>query len=310
MGTVAAIPMLQAARSHLGELESPPNSDLHPTVTWYRQAVEDIGRAWPYCAAGVSREFAESDPACLPRPRAYVPWMMGDFDRLGALHWGPDGIQAGDVVFFDWSRPSNPQRSVWAGDHVGVAESDYNGSTVTTIEHNTSVPGTGNEGVARKVRDGKYILGYGRPDWSKARPNVGGGSSAPIGKPHPAPASGRLAIDGLWGPGTTRRLQQIAGTTVDGVISGQTAWVLAHNDLDSSVWRIGTGGSDWVRWLQRGLTRADRYTGAVDGIFGPGTRRGLQLHLGLNLPARDQRITRPSETVRRLQAKANTGRIF
>ena len=45
---------------------------------------------------------------------------------------------------------------------------------------------------------------------------LGGGSSP---APTPPPSSGSLAVDGYWGPATTRALQQINKTPIDGVVS-------------------------------------------------------------------------------------------
>lgn len=82
-------------------------------------------------------------------------------------------------------------------------------------------------------------------------------------KPTPTAAAagspGALAVDGALGPKTVAALQQINGTPVDGLITGQagTLW--------TSVFRRGTGGSVLVRKLQRAWgTR-------VDGQWGPAT---------------------------------------
>lgn len=64
--------------------------------------------------------------------------------------------------------------------------------------------------------------------------NTGSGSSTPS-KPS-APASNRLKVDGYWGPKLTRRLQQIFGTQVDGVVSNQFSCYRAQNPgLDAGV---------------------------------------------------------------------------
>lgn len=165
--------MLTKARSFLGEMESPANSNYHPSVSWYRNNVSDIGTHWNYCAAGVTRNFWTAGLKAILKGRAYVPWMMQDFlDGYagGKLIWIDDSlsaVQPGDVIFYDWSKPTDGKHSVWTGNHVGVVESVRDDNTAITIEHNTSVPGTGNEGTTRKVRDVKYIVAVGRPDWNR-----------------------------------------------------------------------------------------------------------------------------------------------
>ncbi|MFR4832123.1 MAG: NlpC/P60 family protein [Bifidobacterium sp.] len=63
----------------------------------------------------------------------------------------------------------------------------------------------------------------------------------------PAANSGAIAVDGNVGPATVRRWQQVMGTAVDGVISGQQVpdgRTYARPAIDSSVVRYGSGGSD------------------------------------------------------------------
>lgn len=150
-----------------------------------------------------------------------------------------------------------------------------------------------------------------------------GGTSAPtptpVKKKVPGTSKYPISADGVWGPATTRLLQDLANTYEDGEISGQPAYVLRDNPgLSSASWKVGTGGSAWIKWMQRGLNRAIaagdikgvRALLRVDGILGPNTRRVLQLHLGLDFPPNDQQLDNPSNTIKALQRKANTGRIF
>lgn len=63
----------------------------------------------------------------------------------------------------------------------------------------------------------------------------------------PAVNSGAIAVDGNVGPATVRRWQQVMGTAVDGIISGQQVpdgRTYARPAIDSSVVRYGAGGSD------------------------------------------------------------------
>lgn len=70
----------------------------------------------------------------------------------------------------------------------------------------------------------------------------------------------QLAIDGSLGPATVRRWQEVAGTTADGVISGQIkgAW---NENVAAIQW--GTGGSDLIEACSKvyGITDTPRNMG-------------------------------------------------
>lgn len=85
-----------------------------------------------------------------------------------------------------------------------------------------------------------------------------------------------LVVDGSFGPATTRRSQQWAGTEVDGVISYQpstnkkylySAYTGCWQFLDSGY----DAGSSFIRALQIFLKNKGYYTGAVDGWCGKKT---------------------------------------
>lgn len=120
----------------------------------------------------------------------------------------------------------------------------------------------------------------------------GGGSSA---------SAGAIAVDGNVGPATVRRWQQVMGTAVDGIISGQQVpdgRTYARPAIDSSVVRYGAGGSDLVRAVQR------RLGCGVDGLLGPATIRAIQAHYGLT-----QDASFGTATARALQTALNQGRF-
>lgn len=100
--------------------------------------------------------------------------------------------------------------------------------------------------------------------------------------------SDKLAIDGSCGPATIRKWQKVMGTTVDGIISGQlvpderTYW---RPNLVTECVRYGGTGSDVVLATQRKLRAEGRYSGALDGLLGPGTIKGIQAHYGLTQDA-------------------------
>lgn len=116
---------------------------------------------------------------------------------------------------------------------------------------------------------------------------------------------GSIAIDGSCGPATVRKWQAVMGTTVDGIVSGQlipdcvTYW--RPNLYDGCV-TYGGYGSALVRAVQRKLASEGRYSGAIDGLLGPGTIKGIQSHYGLSRDA-----SFGPATVRALQTALNKG---
>lgn len=98
--------------------------------------------------------------------------------------------------------------------------------------------------------------------------------STPSAPAKPA-ASTTIAVDGVWGAATTRRLQQVLGVTADGILGPQTYRALQK--------RIGV---------------------TADGIWGPASKRGLQRHLGVAADG----IIGP-RTVKALQTRLNRGTV-
>lgn len=130
-----------------------------------------------------------------------------------------------------------------------------------------------------------------------------GGSTAPSTTPKP---SGKLSVDGKPGPNYVRRKQQWLGTTPDGVVSGQTHWIIDHNPglkargLD--VWALGGHGSDMIRADQRRLAKKRLYKGAIDGLAGPKYWTALQRELGTTA---DGVVSDPSNVIRADQRRLN-----
>lgn len=102
----------------------------------------------------------------------------------------------------------------------------------------------------------------------------------------------KLAVDGMIGPKSVRRLQQVLGTPVDAVISGQHTANKTHLPAFNAIQYNG-GGSLAVKALQRQLgVTADGYLGPItnkawqkrlgvttDGYFGPNSAKALQTKL-------------------------------
>ena len=130
------------------------------------------------------------------------------------------------------------------------------------------------------------------------------GSAKPADKEEPKeePAA-KLEEDGLWGTATTTRLQQIFGTTVDGVVSNQLWKYQYDNPGLKSGWEWTTGplgnGSQLIKAMQKwaGMPAHER-----DGLIGPKTIKAFQKKLGTY---QDGCVSNPSQMVKALQKWAN-----
>lgn len=85
------------------------------------------------------------------------------------------------------------------------------------------------------------------------------------------PTKQTLTVDGFWGPATTRALQQINRTPVDGVVSGQP---MANRHLLGGVSGWVFSGNPEGSLLIRKMQGA--FNVAQDGLFGPQSIRGMQ----------------------------------
>lgn len=104
------------------------------------------------------------------------------------------------------------------------------------------------------------------------------GASVPAATTTSKPTStsiSKIAVDGTWGPSTTKALQKQLGTVQDGIVSGQKTTLKKYwQNCSTSSWKFGNGGgSQMIKALQRKIG-----TGA-DGIAGKGTSKALQKYL-------------------------------
>ncbi len=104
----------------------------------------------------------------------------------------------------------------------------------------------------------------------------------------------KLEVDGWAGPKTVRRLQEVFGTQVDGVITDQ--YVVYRDDnpgLCSVEWvRMPVYGSALVRAIQE-MVGAD-----IDGVIGPATISAMQVYFGTPV---DGCISGPSALIMAIQ---------
>lgn len=182
--------------------------------------------------------------------------------------------------------------------------------------------GAGHVAIVEKIISGTQIVtsesGYkaAKPFWTQTRNkgngNWGAGSAYTfLGFIYnPAPCckdtgkADKLTVDGNWGKATTRRLQQIFGTTVDGEVSNQWASYKASNPGLTSGWdwqsKPNGKGSQLIKAMQKW---AGMPANAQDGEWGPATCRAIQKKLGTST---DGKVSNPSQMVKALQKWANT----
>lgn len=178
------------------------------------------------------------------------------------------------------------------------------GVPLNVSQKNRKISQTGGELWSSKV--GKICPG---PDRIKQIPSIVaqalGAKPAPVSKPAPVakpkPGSNALAVDGWFGPATIRRLQQVLGTTVDGVISHQWAGNKKYLPRATSGWQFDkTGrGSRMIARLQ------SRLGVKTDGLIGPGTIKAWQRRLGVQVDG----YMGPA-TVNAIQRKLNQGKAL
>lgn len=131
----------------------------------------------------------------------------------------------------------------------------------------------------------------------------GNAGAATAGTGTTKPAAKKLTVDGLWGSDTTKRLQQIFGTTVDGVVSNQLEKYKYSNPGLLSGWdwkeKPNGKGSALIKAMQKW---AGMPANKQDGLWGPATCKAVQKKLGTTA---DGKVSRPSQMVKALQKLAN-----
>jgi hypothetical protein len=118
-------------------------------------------------------------------------------------------------------------------------------------------------------------------------------------EPEP-PETGGLEVDGQWGKATTKELQKLLGTPVDGVISHQYKQPgVNHPGLYAAQWDDSLDGSTLIRAMQEVLGVEE------DGLCGKDTIKALQKRMGTPV---DGVISTPeSAMVKEMQRRLNTG---
>lgn len=126
----------------------------------------------------------------------------------------------------------------------------------------------------------------------------------PPPKPTP-PKPGQLNVDGFIGPQSTRRWQEVAGTPVDGVITGQGWPDEPYHVRLESVQYQGNGDSSLAKKLQNDLKAKGYYKGKIDGYLGPIWIKAFQACEKL-----EQDGYFGPACAKRLQTNLNAGRLW
>lgn len=117
--------------------------------------------------------------------------------------------------------------------------------------------------------------------------------------PTPQP-SNKIDVDGVWGKATTKKAQEVFGTTVDGIVSNQYKSYASKNPgLSSTTFEWETnpkGGSNLIRAIQR------KVGVSADGFIGPNTIKAIQRWLGTTV---DGYVSKPSQMVKAFQKWLN-----
>ena len=106
--------------------------------------------------------------------------------------------------------------------------------------------------------------------WSRYAGKASAATTATVA----APSVPQIAVDGVIGPATVRKWQQVMGTTVDGVVSNQVD-VSYRPALRAVNHNKPYGASLLVKAVQRTLGVT------ADGLLGPQTIKAMQRHLGV-----------------------------
>ena len=124
-------------------------------------------------------------------------------------------------------------------------------------------------------------------------------TSSSNSKPSTSTPKTTLKVDGYWGTSTTKRLQQIFKTTVDGKVSNQFSTYKSQNPGLDSGWeweKNPTGNSPLIKAIQK------KVGATQDGHIGPDTIKKIQKWMGCT---QDGVFSAKSPCIKKLQQWCN-----
>lgn len=131
--------------------------------------------------------------------------------------------------------------------------------------------------------------------WKKFEEKLGDNKPSKPSKPN----KHKIDEDGKWGTDTTKKAQEVFGTTVDGIVTDQYVCYKSSNPgLISFEWLNNPSnyGSELIRAIQK------KVGANVDGHIGPETIKKMQKWLGT---IQDGCVSNPSDMVRAFQKWLN-----
>lgn len=198
--------VLAEAARHIGYREAPDG------WTKFGDSFDDPYGNW--CMWFVRYSFSVAGGGALVPATGNTVAAARWFQGRGQLHHSRP--LRGDVGFADWSG----QRRIAGIDHGFLVDQVHGDGTVVTIEGNTS------NQVARRWRNPKYLVAYGRPAYpAQPRRTVRRGDRGDTVRLLQRLLGG-LTVDGRFGPATeaaVRQHQRLHGLTADGV-AGPATW--------------------------------------------------------------------------------------
>lgn len=210
--------------------------------------------------------------------------MKAHLERIGwKWHAGIDGVRRGDILW-------RSGHTAWAASSTMVCEAVPRNGKLTG-----DTPGDQNGQEIRVAKMGANWAGYWRYKDSDAQED------------------GKIDVDGRWGRATTKSGQKQAGTTVDGIVSGQNLrWKPYFAGCTTGwSWRTGSAvtGSPFIKKVQ--ITLRDKYgqdVGEIDGIAGRKFWRAFECAAGYK--ADEKGLENPSNSIKWFQRKLNEGTFF
>lgn len=227
----------------------------------------------------------------------YIPYVR-NFARNKGFWRSESGY--GWQPCFDWHGDG-------VADHIGSSNPDQASDYFRSIEGNTSSGNAGSQsnggGVWERYRAWDDIMGWVDMHavlaWMIDTGLWQPGATLPNSSGTVSSGSPVVTVDGYWGPATTRALQRINGTPIDGIVSSQDAYWRSQNPgLQAGFeWVNNPEGSQLVARLQRawGVT--------PDGLLGPATIKAMQRYYGT---IQDGVLDEQSSCVMAMQRAINT----
>lgn len=157
---------LRVAKTQVGTKEHPPESNRGDKVDVYEAACgfhfraivpgHAVEEGQPWCACFVTYCLRQVDWKQSGWNLAYVPSWVGTahLAEHGLHTIGPNAVEAGDIVTFDWEGNG-------VADHIGFAAGPVKNGSLATIEGNTSAGNNSNGGeVQERVRSVSDVAAF------------------------------------------------------------------------------------------------------------------------------------------------------